>query len=36
MTTASPPEPLTLQHSEVIMYKHNPEELSGPAARLSV
>ena len=33
-TTAEPPEPLTLQHSEFIIFKKNLQQIVGPAARL--
>ena len=36
MTTAEPPEPLTVQHSDPIMNKQNLQEFVGPAARHSV
>ncbi len=36
MTTAEPPEPLTLQHSEFIIFKQILLLIDGPAARLSV
>jgi hypothetical protein len=35
MTTAEPPEPLTLQHSEFIIFKQNLQQIGGPAARHS-
>ena len=34
MTTAEPPEPLTLQHSEFIIFKQVLQQIVGPAARL--
>ncbi len=34
MTTAEPPEPLTLQHSEFIIFKQILQQIVGPAARL--
>ena len=33
-TTAEPPEPLTLQHSEFIIFKKILQQIVGPAARL--
>ena len=36
MTTAEPPEPLTVQHSDFIMTKQNLQGIGGPAARHSV
>ena len=33
MTTAEPPEPLHLQHSNVIMNKQILQQIDGPAAR---
>ena len=33
-TTAEPPEPLTLQHSEFIIFKQILQQIVGPAARL--
>ena len=36
MTTAEPPEPLILQHSDSIINKQNLQEIVGPAARHSV
>ena len=33
MTTAEPPEPLTLQHSEFIIFKQILQLIVGPAAR---
>jgi hypothetical protein len=35
MTTAEPPEPLTIQHADSIMNKQNLLEIVGPAARHS-
>jgi hypothetical protein len=35
MTTAEPPEPLTLQHSDSIMNKQNLQKFDGPAVRHS-
>ena len=34
MTTVEPPEPLTLQHSEFIIFKQILQQIVGPAARL--
>ena len=33
MTTAEPPEPLTVQHLEIILFKQNLPLIVGPAAR---
>jgi len=35
MTTAEPPEPLTLQHSGFIVFKQIFQQIGGPAARHS-
>ena len=36
MTTAEPPEPLTVQHTEIILFKQILQQIVGPAARHSV
>ena len=33
MTTGEPPEPLTVKHSEIILFKQILQQIDGPAAR---